>query len=69
MKTGPPYPEITNAEQDKTTDYLAEPSLEGAEFFARKGKMTIAIRMYREITGNSLAETKRAVDKWNNPSD
>jgi hypothetical protein len=64
MENGPPYPKETTPTEDREAAYAAAPSLEGAEYFAKKGMSILAIRIYREVTGASLAEAKRAVEAW-----
>ncbi len=64
MEAGPPYPDLVGAERDEATAPLTEPSLEAAESFAREGKTIVAVRMYREVTGASISEAKKAIDEW-----
>lgn len=64
MEAGPPYPKEGTPDQDRESAYLAAPSMEGAQYFARKGMTILAIRIYREVTGASLANAKKAVEAW-----
>jgi len=64
MEAGPPYSKLTTPEQDREAAYVAVPSLEGARHFARNGMTILAIRIYREVTGASLSEAKKAVEAW-----
>jgi len=65
MEDGPPYPvHHATPQEDQESAYLAAPSMEGAHYFARAGKTILAIRIYREVTGASLVDAKRAVEAW-----
>ena len=64
MEGEPPYRTCRPDEPEGNATGPAEPSLEGAELLARKGQVMAAIRVYREATGASLAEAKKAVDSW-----
>jgi hypothetical protein len=65
MESGPPYRDLhTDGQPLDAERVLAKPSLESAEYLARKGKVTAAIRIYREVTGASLLDAKKAIDSW-----
>jgi hypothetical protein len=68
MEDGPPYADLQTEEQRVDAKHLARPSLESAEYFARKGNVMVAIRMYREVTGASLPDAKETVDLWSRVS-
>lgn len=64
MKAAPPYPKVSTPEDDRDAAYLAVPSMEGAQYFAKKGMTILAVRIYREVTGASLMDAKKTVDAW-----